>query len=131
MLSLLEERNVKLWVVMVETNNLKKALKPAEVERYRLLIQTLLRISPTSKILACELFKRKDLDDRYVEESNEALRSLVKEMNGNLGWKTYWLDAPTEVTKEHLADHVHLDEEGYRIWDYALYPLIGELLGNM
>lgn len=131
MLSLLEERNVKLWVIMVGTNNLKKALRPVEVERYRLLIQALLRISPTSKIIACKLFKRKDIDDRYVEESNGALLDLVKEMNENLGERIYVLEAPTGVTKEHLTNHVHLDEEGYEIWDGALYPLIGKLLGNI
>lgn len=116
---------------MVGTNNLKKTLKPIEVERYRLLMQALLRISPTSRILACELFKRKDIDDRYVEESNGALLDLVKKTNENLGERIYWLEAPIGVTKECLADHVHLDEEGYAIWDKALYPLIGELVGNI
>lgn len=97
MQSLLEERNVKVWVIMVGSNNLKKALRPVELERYRLLIQTLLRISPTSKVLACQLFKRTGIDDGYVEESNKALLLLFKTMNEKLGERIYWLEASPRV----------------------------------
>jgi len=66
------------------SNNLKKALKRAEIEKYRLLLQALLRTSPNSKILACELFKRKDIDDGFVDESNRSLSEVISEVNGNL-----------------------------------------------
>lgn len=44
MMDLLGERNVKVWVVMVGTNNLKKShhLLPVEVRNYRLLVEALL-----------------------------------------------------------------------------------------
>lgn len=128
MQSLLEDRNVKLWVLMIGSNNLKKALKKAEVEKYRLLVQALLRIAPMSKVLACELFKRKDIDDAFVDESNRLLRELIREMNANLGESIYWLEAPSAITKEVLVDHVHFNMEGYRIWDEALSSRIEELL---
>jgi lysophospholipase L1-like esterase len=124
----LETRNVKLWVVMIGTNNLRKALKKVEVEQYRLLLQALLRISTTSKILCCEIFKRKDIEDGHVEQSNRAIRGVIEEMNGNLGERVFWIEAPNGVTKERLVDHVHLDEEGYRIWDEVLYKRVQELL---
>lgn len=128
MQSLLEDRNVKLWVLMIGSNNLKKSLKKADVEKYRLLVQALLRIAPTSKVLACELFKRKDIDDAFVDESNRLLRELIMEMNANLGERIYWLEAPSAITKEVLVDHVHFNMEGYRIWDEALSSRIEELL---
>jgi lysophospholipase L1-like esterase len=128
LMSQLETRNVKLWVVMIGTNNLKKALKKVEVERYRLLLQALLRISPTSRILCCEIFKRKDIVDYHVKESNRAIRGVLEEMNGNLGEKIFWVEAPEGVTKERLVDHVHLDKEGYRLWDELLYARVEELL---
>lgn len=126
--SQLESRNVKLWVVMIGTNNLKKALKKVELERYRLLLQALLRISPTSRILCCEIFKRKDIEECYVEESNRSIRDVVEEMNQNLGEKIFWVEAPEGVTKERLVDHVHLDKEGYRLWDEVLYDRAQGLL---
>lgn len=127
LMSQLDTRNVKLWVVMIGTNNLKKALKKVEVERYRLLLQALLRISPRSRILCCEIFKRKDIDDCHVEESNRAIRGVIEEMNGNLGEKIFWVEAPDGVTKERLVDHVHLDKEGYILWDEVLYARVEEL----
>jgi lysophospholipase L1-like esterase len=130
LLDLLEKKNVKLWVVMVGTNNLKKALKGVEVERYRLLLQALLRIAPKSRVFVCGVFRRKDIDDQFVESSNEMLRGLVDEMNGKLAAERLsWVEAPVGITKDRLADHVHLDEEGYKIWDETLYPKIEELLG--
>lgn len=123
---------MKLWVVMVGTNNLKKALKGLEVERYRVLLQALSRIAPGSKVAVCDVFRRKDINDSFVEKSNEMLMSLVGQMNGNLGEeRVVWVDAPEGVTKERLVDHVHLDEEGYGIWDVVLYQKIEELLGEL
>ena len=64
MMEKLADRKVRLWVVMVGSNNLKKTLKPNEIELYRLLLRTLLKISPpTSKIITCEIFHRKDIKD--------------------------------------------------------------------
>jgi len=135
MMDLLEERNVKIWVVMVGTNNLKKThpLLPAEVQRYRLLLQSLLLISPRSQIIACELFKRKDIGDQFVDESNELLRGMLSDSDKNLGsgQRIHWVEAPLGVTKDHLVDHVHLNEEGYRIWDQTMYMKLQDLLGKL
>jgi len=133
MMDLLESRKVKLWVVMIGTNNLRKTRPLSEVEgqRYRLLLRALLRIAPRSQILACEVFRRKDVDDEFVEKSNELLRGVVEEVDRNLGGgkgRICWMEAPVEVTKERLVDHVHLDREGYRIWDEGLYGKVEELL---
>jgi lysophospholipase L1-like esterase len=58
------------------------------------------------------------------------LRGLLGEMNGKLEEERIsWVEATVGITKDRLVDHVHLDEEGYRIWDETLYPRIEELLG--
>jgi hypothetical protein len=62
----LSNRNAKLRVVEVGTNNLKRALKSKEIEIYRLLLRTLLKISPSSRIIACEIFKWKAIDNGRV-----------------------------------------------------------------
>jgi hypothetical protein len=123
MMMRLSDKNVKLWVVMVGTNNLKKALKPNEIELYRLLLQALLKMSLTSKIITCEIFKRKNIDDVHVDGSNRLLQGVVKEMNNCLGKeRVFWQPAPTSITKEDLEDHVHLNEKAYGVWDDDLYP---------
>lgn len=113
---------------MIGTNNLKnkKPMKGDEFEMYRLLLQALLRMSnKESRIVCCEMFKRKDIDDEHVEESNRMLREMIEGMGMNLGKERIrWIAAPKEITKDRLVDHVHLDEEGYRMWDEVLYPLI-------
>ncbi|KAF8902480.1 hypothetical protein BGZ58_006714, partial [Dissophora ornata] len=78
------------------------------------------------------MFKRKDIEDRYVEEANRMIKAITVEMNTNLGPgdRIFWSEAPAEVTKELFVDDVHLDEEGYRIWDEALYPRVLELLAE-
>ncbi|KAG0208413.1 hypothetical protein BGX28_000631 [Mortierella sp. GBA30] len=126
----LEQHPIKLWVVMVGTNNLrKKGLRPSDVELYRLLLQVLLMIAPRSKVLACEIFRRKDIEDHCVDEANGMLKRMIDEMNVNLKEeRVIWSDAPAQVTKEELDDHVHLDAEGYRLWDETLYSRILEIL---
>ena len=71
-------------LIVVGINNIKTS-RLIKVERYRFLLQALLRILPKSSIIACELFKRTDIDDQDVKGSNEALLDLVEKMNENLG----------------------------------------------
>ncbi|KAF8854658.1 SGNH hydrolase [Acephala macrosclerotiorum] len=119
-----QKEELKLCVVMIGTNNFngKKPLKVTDIESYRPLLQALLRIfNAESKILCCEIFKRKDIKDELVEESNRTLRELTADMNAKLGKERVgWIAAPEGIVKERLEDHVHLDEEGYRIWDEIL-----------
>ncbi|KAG0000782.1 hypothetical protein BGZ80_006405 [Entomortierella chlamydospora] len=132
MTPLLENRSIKLWIVMVGTNNLrKKGLRPSDIPLYRLLLQALLRIDSKSKIIACEIFKRKDFEDKYVDEANNMIKTMITEMNSSLGLqedRIIWSEAPAEAIIEHLDDHVHLNEEGYRIWDETLYPRAQQLI---
>ncbi|KAF8976418.1 hypothetical protein BGZ46_008273 [Entomortierella lignicola] len=132
MYPLLVNRSIKLWVVVVGTNNLrKKGLRQTDVPLYRLLLQALLRIDAQSRILVCEIFKRKDIEDKYLDEANGMIKTMIAEMNVNLGLqddRIIWSEAPVAVTKDRLVDHVHLDEEGYQMWDKAIYPKIQQLV---
>jgi lysophospholipase L1-like esterase len=126
--TLLETRSVKVWVLVVGTNDLVKALKPAKIAKYRLLVQALLRIAPGSRVLSCAIFRRKDVGDDLVDASNGSLRGVVESLNAELGEdRLFWLDAPEDVTKERLVDNVHLDEEGYALWDRVMHARVLEL----
>ncbi|KAG0072724.1 hypothetical protein BGZ89_003562 [Linnemannia elongata] len=123
-------RDIKLWIVMVGTNNLrKKGFRPADVALYRLLLQALLRIAPRSKVLACEMFRGKDIKDRYADEANRMVKEMIKAMNDTLeDARILWCEAPEDVTKEMFEDHVHLVELGYSRWDGHILPRVQELL---
>jgi lysophospholipase L1-like esterase len=138
LLDLLKKRQekVKLWVVMIGTNNLtsKRGLRAEEIERYKRLLQVLFEAFPESKAIVCEIFKRKDVKDELVEDSNDQLKEMVRVLNVWME-KEYvlWLDAPAKsregMGKERLlVDHVHLNEEGYEIWDEVLSSRIQQLL---
>ncbi|KAH8679579.1 SGNH hydrolase-type esterase domain-containing protein [Tricladium varicosporioides] len=124
------EKSLRVVVLMVGTNNLgKKGIKDIEAERYGLLLAALLGLSDMCKVLCCEVFKRKDISDEAVGTANGMLKGLVEWMNGEVGKnRVIWVPAPETITMQVLEDHVHLGEEGYRLWDEALYPRLRELL---
>ncbi|KAF9929591.1 hypothetical protein FBU30_001432 [Linnemannia zychae] len=125
--------NIKLWVVMVGTNNLrKKGFRSTDIALYRLFLQALLRLAPGSKVLACEMFHRKDIEDQYVDDANRLVKEMISEMSQNLGGeeRIVWIKAPQTVTKEHLEDHVHLDKDGYDKWDEYLSPFVLDYFEN-
>ncbi|KAF1966663.1 hypothetical protein BU23DRAFT_661932 [Bimuria novae-zelandiae CBS 107.79] len=63
--------DIKLWVVISGTNNLrKKPFHLADTESYQLLLESCLWIAPKSKVIACDMFYRKDIPDAVVDESN-------------------------------------------------------------
>jgi hypothetical protein len=108
----LKNRGIKLWVLMIGTNHIgkKKGLKKKELDAYRVLVQALLRIAPQSRILVCEIFQRKDIDNGNIERANLMLKELIGEINKQLdGENVFWVDAPGGVkNEEHLVDHAHL-----------------------
>lgn len=79
---------------MIGTNNIgKKGFKKKELDAYRVLVQALLRIAPQSRILACENFQRKDVDDGHMARANLTLKGLADEVNTQLdGEKVFWVD---------------------------------------
>lgn len=132
LLDVLQDRNTKIWLLAIGTNNLgKKGLKDGDLERYRVLLRALLGIAEGSKVLACEVFRREDIADKVVAESNRLLRQVVANVNVEVGGeKVVWSDAPAEITGNVRVDHVHLNEEGYGIWSEVLHKRLDILLNG-
>lgn len=133
LLQLLQPLLPLLWVVHIGTNNLrgkKKPLRPFELDNYALLLRALLSVSPLdAKVLAVGIFRRKDIDDASVRTSNEAIKAVVDKMNGALGSeRVRFVEQPDQLSNAHLVDHVHLDVEGYGIWDRVLRTKMEEIL---
>ncbi|KAF3937429.1 hypothetical protein ABW19_dt0208320 [Dactylella cylindrospora] len=133
-IDLLKDRPTKLWVLHIGSNNFtpKRGLRDVEFSNYRLLLQTLLLLSPESKILVTGIFNRKDISDEIVADANKGIKALVNELNDGReegSEARLVLAEPTEaVTLDVLDDHVHLNKEGYQIWDEDVYDKVMALL---
>ncbi|KAK4172112.1 SGNH hydrolase-type esterase domain-containing protein [Triangularia setosa] len=130
---LTERKSVRLWVLQVGTNNLsrKKGLGDRDVDALKKLVEALLEIGRDDcKVLVTGIFLRKDIPWENIEKANESIQRVVDEVNkgglANGGERVTWLPAAGEVKEEHLVDHVHLSEEGYRQWIGGL--LAGEIV---
>jgi lysophospholipase L1-like esterase len=138
LLSLLKPKSPKLVVIQVGTNNLRprQPLQRQNLDDYHLLLQALLRFLPAeTQILVTGLFKRRNIDEQFVSQSNIAIKELVHTINTEQigrqtqqNYRVHWIDPPEEIRPNHLADNVHLNFDGYQIWVEKLYPKIQQLL---
>lgn len=127
--------SIKLIIIQVGTNNLRplRPLTATECAKYSLLLAALLKIAPGATLVCSGLFNRRDIPDGVVGASNDALKKVVEGLNNagveNWNGRVRWVDAPI-VGEAERVDHVHLNEEGYRLWDRALDGVIAEVLGS-
>jgi hypothetical protein len=127
--------NIKLWILASGTNNLrpKAPFRPLDVESWQLLLESCLRIAPDSKVLACDMFYRKDIPDEIVDQSNEKLKEVVRGINEELvkrgmEERVMWVEVRNSIGKHMLVDNVHLNEEGYQVWDGILWPYVQDIV---
>ncbi|KAF6816023.1 acetylhydrolase [Colletotrichum plurivorum] len=116
LLDLLRQRKVRVWVLHVGTNNLhpKRGLREKDLELLRLIVGALLEAG--GRVLLVGLFQRRDVGDGLVGEANEGYRRIVREFGSSVEFVE-----PAEVEMDRcLQDHVHLNEEGYRVWGEVL-----------
>lgn len=81
------------------------------------------------------LVRIKDVPDSVMTESVSGLRGVVESLNGIGGeggvegckGRVSFVEAPW-LEDENLVDHVHLNREGYAVWDQVLWPIVEECL---
>jgi hypothetical protein len=143
----------KLWVIHAGTNNLhpKKGLNSKSLEAMEVLLRTLYHLTyPGPRFLLTGLFYRTDIPDDLVYKANVALEAIVvkiqqefpgvpqspEQIHGGQGNDLTpqpqlfeFLEAPEmNPAGGWLDDHVHLNQEGYRIWMEKLVPKVNQLL---
>ena len=135
LLQLMQPLATRLWIVHIGANNLRPngPLRPFDLENYCLLLRALFSVSPRhAQILVTGIFRRKDIADAHVHNSNRSIKGIVEEMNKGYGSeRILFMEQPNQLTKAHLADKVHLNAEGYRIWDRILSGKIDDLLKSL
>ncbi|UJR32527.1 hypothetical protein I4U23_019989 [Adineta vaga] len=135
---LLKPHNPKVIVLLIGTNNLRpnQALQQQHLDDYYLLLQAILRDFPIrTQILILGFSKRKDVNEQCTMQSNSAIKELVTKVNQEKmesqmqqQHRVRWMDSPEQIGWEHLEDDLHLNANGYQIWDAALYRMIQKLL---
>lgn len=141
LLRLLKPRDPKVVVLQIGTNNLqrKRDLERQQLDNYYLFLQALLMtVSIQTQVLVTGLFKRKDVDEQCIIQSNMSLEELVARINTEEMKKglqqsprVHWMEPPKIIGLEHLCDNVHLNVNGYQLWSDALYPKVQELLSKV
>ena len=134
LLELLAPFSVRLWVIHIGSNNLRRGCGPLrsfEIAQLRLLLDTVLCVSDAeTKVLLCGIFERRDIRVEQVRRSNELMLQAVHEINSQQGKeRNFWQGQPQEIDlRKHLADKAHLNRKGYEIWDQTLSARITELI---
>jgi hypothetical protein len=77
-------------------------------------------------VLACDVFYREDISDAVTEAANQQLRAVVSGLNTQDRARVISVEARHLIMKDMLVDHVHLNEEGYRVWDAVLFPYVAK-----
>ncbi|KAK1710030.1 SGNH hydrolase-type esterase domain-containing protein [Colletotrichum acutatum] len=124
LLDALRNRDVKLWVLHVGTNNLhpKRGMRESDLALLRLIVEALLEMN--GKILLIGLFRRKDIRDELIVKANESYVELVRQFQEDAVNQIEFLEPPLVDMEECLVDHVHLNERGYQIWAEVLFKAV-------
>jgi lysophospholipase L1-like esterase len=65
-----------------------------------------------------------------MDEANREYACMVDDLNEAFAsGRVEFLPAPEVDKNSHLVDHVHLNEEGYKVWARVLVPKMMSILG--
>jgi lysophospholipase L1-like esterase len=105
--------------IHIGTNNLnKKALKATDLKEYSFILTEIKRTLPQTAIYITGLFDRKTRDVNIMNACNQSLKKLAADH------KVSYIEPPTVELDKHYDDHIHLNFEGYTIWEKTLADYI-------
>jgi hypothetical protein len=73
------------------------------------------------------VFCRRDVPDGITEEANQRLKVFGECTERD---RVLWIEARGLIRKSMLIDHVHLNAEGYEIWDGVLWLFVEGVLNG-
>lgn len=133
----MKERNPKLVVVMIGTNNRGIPELHGYDTAYGILalLKEIHAKLPESKILLMPIFPRgntpEDEGRRRNDEINKILRGYADDKTVHwLDIGHVFLDENGNMKRDLMPDGLHPNEEGYRVWGKAMEPAIRKFLGE-
>jgi beta-glucosidase len=133
----MKERNPKLVVMMIGTNNRGIPELHGYDTAYGILalLKEIHAKLPESKILLMPIFPRGDTPADQGRLRNDEINRII---HAYVDGKTvHWLDIghvflddKGHIKRELMPDALHPNEEGYRVWAKAMEPTLRKLLGE-
>lgn len=133
----MKERNPKLVVMMIGTNNRGEPEKHGKDTAYGILalLKEIHAKLPESKILLMPIFPRGDTPEDKGRirngEINKILCAYVDDKTVHwLDIGHVFLDDEGNMNRDLMPDALHPNEEGYRVWAKAMEPTLKKLLSE-
>jgi hypothetical protein len=140
----LSDKPPRLWILSIGTNNLHAKVQKQrpfgmfdeDIEKFAVLLVALLRVAPGSRVLMTEMSYRRVIRDEIVDVENARMKGVVARVNEAWGRESVlWNAMPKRIAErenkdKYLLDRVHFNEEGYRIWDAALWSDVQKVLAS-
>ncbi len=133
----MKDRNPKLVVVMIGTNNRGIPELHGHDTAYGILalLKEIHAKLPESKILLMPIFPRGDTPEDPGRLRNDEINAILRTYVD--GKTVHWLDighvfldGEGRMNRELMPDALHPNEEGYRVWAKAMEPTLRKLLGE-
>ena len=133
----MKDRNPKLVVIMIGTNNRGEPDQHGADTAYGILaiLKEVHAQLPKSKILLLAIFPRGDSPDDVGRRRNDEINQIIKSYADE---KTvFWLDIghvfldeQGRLKRDLMPDALHPNVPGYRAWAEAMEPTVARLLGE-
>ncbi|QTN32328.1 hypothetical protein HZ994_08290 [Akkermansiaceae bacterium] len=133
----MKDRNPKLVVMMIGTNNRGEPEKRGEDTAYGILalLKEIHAKLPESKILLMPIFPRGDTPEDQGRIRNAEINKIIQTYvdKKTVHWLDIghvFLDDEGKLNRALMPDGLHPNLEGYRVWAQAMEPTIRKFLGE-
>lgn len=124
----------KVAVVMIGTNNTSGHTAEQIAGGIKLIVETIHKKTPDTKILLLGVFPRGPQPGTPVRKKIAEINTTISKLDDggkkvkylDIGEK--FLDKEGNLGKEIMPDYLHLSAKGYEIWGEAITPTLKELL---
>ena len=124
----------KVAVLMIGTNNSGRDSSEQIAEGITLVVKTIQKKSPTTKVLLLGVFPRNKDANAPIRKKLADINTIVAKLDD--GGKTVkyldigekFLEKDGSLSKDIMPDALHLSARGYEIWAEAITPTLKEML---
>ena len=125
----------KVAVLMIGTNNTGHRMDPADHTALGIesIIKSLRQRLPNTKLLLLAIFPRNLSIHNELRRRNNAINMQLATLADDeyiyfLNINDVFLDQHGSLNTKVMPDHLHLNEEGYRLWAESMEPILKKLL---
>jgi lysophospholipase L1-like esterase len=124
----------KVAVLMIGTNNSGRDSSEQIAEGITLVVTTIHKKSPTTKVLLLGVFPRGKDADTAIRKKLAGINKIVAKLDDEGKTVKYldigerFLEKDGSLSKDIMPDYLHLSARGYEIWAEGITPTLTEML---